>query len=188
MVRLIGLVALLGACGDNDDRGGLAADAAAPFDSPPLDAPYQCAPRAALPPACLALAPSTLQGATPFGPLELALDSFASGDCITISAAHIAWSGACGERLRVQFSYPATETGSGRVVTGSFDATARFEFQPPGMAHREHVTSLHVDVTLWREGPDQHDVDITLTVTDPAYSLPPVRISGTFCDWPFWLC
>ena len=185
------LAALLGACDSDHD--------AARLDAPPtgvdapivvMDAPFACMPVApvAPPAACLALAPSTLRGATPFGNLDVALDYFGAGDCITISAAHIQWTGACGEQLRVQFSYPVTSTANGRRVTTNFDTDARFEFKPPGLALHEHVTTIHVDVTQWQEGQGVHDIDITLTVTDPAYTLAPLHISGTFCDWPYYLC
>jgi hypothetical protein len=160
-------------------------------DTTVRDAPYTCTPIAprAPGPACLALAPAPLQGATPFGDLDLALTSFAAADCITISIATITWTGACGEQLIVQFSYPvhATESGKRRVTT-SFDRDARFMFRPPGMAMREDVATVHVDVTTWQEGQDLHDLDITLTVTDPAYTLPPLRMAGTFCEWASLLC
>ena len=47
---------------------------------------------------------------------------------------------------------------------------------------------VHVDVTTWQEGQDMHDIDITVTVTDAAYGLAPLRVQGTFCDWPYYLC
>jgi hypothetical protein len=40
----------------------------------------------------------------------------------------------------------------------------------------------------WQEGDGLHDIDITVTVLDVAYALPPVRIAGTFCDWASLLC
>jgi hypothetical protein len=201
LAALAALAALLCAC-DSNDGNAVLADAPTTIDAPItiMDAPFACMPVApAAPPAsptptagppaaCLALAPSTLRGATPFGDLDLALDYFGAGDCITISGANIQWTGACGEQLRVQFSYPVTSTTSGRRVTTNFDTDARFEFKPPGMAPREHVTTIHVDVTQWQEGQAMHDIDITLTITDPAYALPPLHIIGTFCDWPFYVC
>ncbi|HEY5945401.1 MAG TPA: hypothetical protein VIV40_07915 [Kofleriaceae bacterium] len=194
-MELILVLALVSACNGDDDGHAVVPDAATSADAQVsvMDAPFQCMPvaprgREAPAAACLALAPSTLQGATPFGNLDVALDGFSAGDCITISAAHINWTGACGERLSVQFSYPVVDTGSGRRVTGSFDSTARFEFQPPGMAAREDVTMVHVDVTTWQEGQDVHDIDITVSVPDPAYALAPLRVSGTFCDWPYYVC
>lgn len=190
-VGLLLVLALLGAC-DSDDNGAAVPDA--PSVTPDasatvMDAPFQCMPVApGPPPACLALAASTLRGGTPFGELDVALDYFGAGDCITISAARLAWTGACGERLELSFSYPVEQTGSGRVVTGSFDTDARFTFRPPGMTPHEDVTTVHVDVTTWKEGMDIHDVDLTITVTDPAYTLAPLRVAGTFCDWPYYLC
>jgi hypothetical protein len=182
-------LAVLGACGDDD---GVAQPDAPTVDAPITvkDAPFSCMPVApvAPPAACLALAPSTLQGKTPFGNVDVALDYFGAGDCITISHARISWTGTCGEKLAVGFSYPVTDTGSGRQVTGSFDTDARFEFQPPGLAPVEDVTTIHVDVTQWHEGQDMHDIDITVTVTGAGYMLQPLRISGTFCDWPYYLC
>jgi hypothetical protein len=191
LTRVVLVAALLGAC-DSKDGNAPPPDAPATSDSSIAvkDAPFTCMPVApATPPAaCLALAPSTLRGTTPFGDLDVTLDYFGAGDCITISGAHITWTGACGEQLNVLFSYPVHETGSGRYVTGSFDTDARFEFKPPGMTPREHLTTIHVDVTKWQEGQDVHDIDIMVTVTDAAYSLPPLHISGTFCDWPYYLC
>jgi hypothetical protein len=189
-VAAILALAVLGACGDDDGN-------AAPPDAPSvdasitvMDAPFICMPVAPIAPpaACLALAPSALRGSTPFGDLDVALESFSAGDCITISAAHINYTGACGEQLHIRFSYPVVDTGSGRRVTGSFDSDAHVEFRPPGMAPLDDVAKIHVDVTTWQEGQDMHDIDITVTITDAAYALSPLRVSGTFCDWPYYLC
>ncbi len=185
---LVLVVLVFAACGDDGDAA--VPDARADGSAAVVDAPFSCMPVAPVAPgpACLALAPSQLHGTTPFGELDLALDNFGAGDCITISAAHVTWTGACGEQLTAQFSYPVVETGSGRRVSGSFDADARVEFRPPGMPAREDVVAVHVDVTTWQEGQDVHDIDITLTISDARYALPPLRIAGTFCDWPYYLC
>jgi hypothetical protein len=155
------------------------------------DAPFTCvpiAPREAPGPACLALAPGTLQGDTPFGRLDVALDYFGAGDCVSISQASIAWTGACGEQLRLAFSYPVDASQTLRRVTQSFDRDATFFFTPPGMAMRQARTTIHVDVTKWQEGTGAHDIDITVSVTDSKFALAPMRIAGTFCDWPYYIC
>jgi hypothetical protein len=161
------------------------------IDAPPsIDAaPYQCTPARVQPAdACLALAPGTLAGATPFGNLDVALVYFGAGDCITISQATILLRGACGEELRVSFSYPVASDGTARSVTTSFDRMAGIDFSAPGIASQRHVAPVRVDVTRWQEGQGMHDIDIMVTVNDPAYSLPPLRVQGTFCDWPYQLC
>jgi hypothetical protein len=185
------LFAFLAACDSSDGPTHTTPDASPAIDMAvgPKDAPFSCMPVVPGPPAaCLALAPSTLQGATPFGDLDVGLDYFGAGDCITISHATIEWTGACGEKLQLSFSYPVVDTGSGREVTGSFDTDARFEFRPPAMAPRDEVTTVHVDVVKWKEGQGVHDIDITVTVTDTRYALAPFHVMGTFCDWPYYLC
>jgi hypothetical protein len=182
---------LFGAC-DPAHPNEPAVDAAVAVDAETTkDAPFMCAPiapRTTPGPACLALTPGALQGDTPFGRLDVALDYFGAGDCITISQASIGWTGACGEQLRLTFSYPVTSDGAQRRVTQSFDADARFELTPPGMAMRHDTTAVHVDVTKWQEGNGTHDIDITVSVTDSKYAVAPWRVHGTFCDWPYYLC
>jgi hypothetical protein len=167
---LLAVLVLVGC--DRDDGDAAVPDARTDGSAAVMDAPFSCMPVAPVAP----------------GPACLALADFGAGDCITISSAHVTWTGACGEQLTAQFSYPVVETGSGRRVTGSFDTDARLELRPPGMAAREDVVAVHVDVTTWQEGQDMHDIDITLTITDARYALPPLRITGTFCDWPYYLC
>jgi hypothetical protein len=181
-------LSLLVAC--NSDGAALSPDANRTDAAAISDTPFSCTPVAPRAPAaaCLALDASSLRGATPFGAVDVALEYFGAGDCLTISAAHVAWRGACGETLRLQFSYPVVETGSGRRVTGSFDVDAWFDFQPPDAATRGDPAAIHVDVAQWQEGQGVHDIDITLTVTDAAYAIPPFRVHGTFCDWPYYLC
>lgn len=183
------LAALLGAC-DSSDGSAVRADAPIDTSMAVTDAPYSCMPvdPIALPAACLALEASTLRGMTPFGAVDVALDYFGSGDCITISAAQLSWTGACGEQLHLQFPYPVVATGSGRRVTGSFDSDARFEYRPPGMPPREDATTVHVDVAQWQEGQGVHDIDILITITDADYALAPIHVAGTFCDWPYYVC
>jgi hypothetical protein len=182
---------LLGACESGSGQGPNVVDAS--VDTGPADAPFQCAAAAHTtrrsPATCLALEPSALQGTTPFGDLDVQLDYFGAGDCITISSATIAWRGACGETARLQFSYPVeTGTDGARAVTHGFDTDARFEFEPPGWAPRDVVTMIHVDVVRWHEGQGIHDIDITVTVLDPGFSVAPLQVRGTFCDWPYYLC
>lgn len=161
---------------------------------PPDVGPYKCSPDApapapAPPAACLVLETGSIAGATPFGRLYAELEYFGAGDCITISQAVISLRGACDELVWLQFSYPVTSDSTAkRRVETSFDATARFTLEPPGEARREQVTMIHVDVTQWQEGLDVHDIDIVVTVTDPLFSLSPLHVKGTFCDWPYYLC
>ena len=193
-MRALLLAALLCACDSGPDGPTQQPpDAPVTFDAhQPMDAPFTCmtiAPRAALAEACLALDPGSLQGATPFGNLDVALDYFGSGDCITKSQASIHWTGNCLEELSLGFSYPVVTGMNGREVNHSFDAQARFTFQPPGMAMRAATTMVHVDVVKWQEGQaGVHDIDITVTITDPLYSVMPIRVHGTFCDWPYYVC
>jgi hypothetical protein len=188
--RFFVLATLLGAC-DSDDGDAARPDAPTKDASTTVkDAPFACMPVAphGPPAACLALAPSTIRGATPFGNLDLTLDDFGAGDCITISAAHLRWTGACGEELRMRFSYPVTVGSEGRMVMGSFDRDASVEFKAPGVSAYERVTQIHVDVVTWQEGQDTHDIDITINFVDPAYAIGALRVSGTFCDWRHLLC
>jgi hypothetical protein len=184
---------LFGAC-DPAHTNEPAVDARVVVDTVAVqDAPFMCtpiAPRVAPGAACLALMPGSLQGDTPFGRLDVGLDYFGAGDCITISNATIGWTGSCGEQLRLTFGYPVTSDpdGTHRRVTQSFDADARFELTPPGMAMRVHTTMIHVAVTHWQEGTGTHDIDITVNVTDSKYAVAPWRVHGTFCDWPYYLC
>src|SRR5690606_10214611 len=116
-------------------------------------------------------------------------DDVGASDCVTISQATLSWLGACGEQLDVQFSYPVTQGATGREVTGSFDADARFTFRAPGL-DAQTQGAIRVDVVTWTEdaADGTHDIDITVTFVDDAFSLGPVRIHGTFCDWPLTLC
>lgn len=153
------------------------------------DAAGACVPPVPEPPAaCLALGAAELRGATPFGALDLDLVHFGAGDCITISSATIRFTGACGETLLVQFPYPVTMTSDHRIVTTSFDTDARLWFQPAGAAASDTVARARVEVVHWREGETTHDIDISLTILDERFSVSPVRIQGTFCDWPYYLC
>jgi hypothetical protein len=139
--------------------------------------------------ACLALSPAALVGDTPFGAVDASLAYFGSGDCLTISHAVVSWRSACGDDLTLEFSYPVTMDGTKRhVPPGSFDRVASFAVQPPGGARHTDTTMVHVDVVTWQEGDGTHTVDITVSVTDPAYNLAPIHLEGTFCDWPYYLC
>jgi hypothetical protein len=188
MQRLL-LAVLLCACHSKpDDMGGI--DAPQMSDAPSTkDAPFTCMPVAPRPAAaCLALDAAALTGDTPFGLLSVDVDYFGAGDCITISQATIGATGACGEKLAIQFSYPVSTDGARRRVTQSFDVDARVLFQPPGVAMQTDVANVHVEVVRWEEGQGVHDIDITVTISDARYALPPLRIAGTFCDWPYYLC
>ena len=191
-MRWIGVLMLvLGACESDRDTGATPDAPLADAATEPMDAPYVCLPVSqGPPPACLALGPADLQGSTPFGTLDVGLQAFGAGDCVTISSATISWRGACGEELTAQFPYPVTNSTSGRAVTTSFDTEARFTFEAPDAEPRVHVTTIHVDVALWQEheSTGTHDLDITMTVSDPAYAIGSIHVQGTFCDWPYYLC
>lgn len=188
------MLVMLAACDPSD--GSVAPDAPPMLvgDAPHADAePFMCAADAAPAitpgPACLALAPVSLQGATPLGDLAAELSYFGAGDCIDHASATIAFVGACEEQVLVQFSYPVTTDGAKRRVATSFDPTwARVELRPVGAAARDATTSIHVDVTNWQEGDGVHSIDITVTFTDAAFALPPLHVQGTFCDWPYYVC
>jgi hypothetical protein len=183
---------LLGACDPTHtneppvDARSVLVDSVAVRDTPFMCAPI--APRLAPGAACLALTPGAFQGDTPFGRLDVALDYFGAGDCITISSASIGWTGACGEQLRIAFPYPVDSLNNRRRVTQSFDTDARFEFTPPGMAMRVDTAKIHVEVAQWQEGDGTHDIDVTVNVIDSRYAVAPWRVVGTFCDWPYYLC
>jgi hypothetical protein len=175
----------LAAC-NSEDAIEVAADAA---QTVPADSGFSCVPVApAAGPTCLALGAATLAGTTPLGAVDVALDYFGAGDCITSSRATIGLLGACGEAVSLQFSYPVTFDGESRLVEASFDATARFTLEPQGEAPRDQTTTIHVEVTKWQEGQGVHELDVVVTVTDPTFALAPLHIAGTFCDWPFYLC
>lgn len=179
------LLLMVGACA----RDPVVTPADASFDAANADAPYTCRPRVSpAAPDCLALAPAALRGTTPFGTLDVALDYFGAGDCITISHATIGLRGACGEELTISFSYPVQDNGNGRFVADSFDADARFTFSPPTGAGGVELTPIHVAVTRWQEGMGTHDIDITVSTTAPRYAFDPIRVVGTFCDWPYYIC
>jgi hypothetical protein len=186
------MVVMIGACDARD--GGVVPDAPPIVDAPRPDAePFICMatgdPTITPGPACLALAPVSLQGSTPFGELDVDLAYFAAGDCIDHAMATIAWIGACQEQVLLQFPYPTTSDGMKRRVATSFDpSSARFELRPFQEAARDVTTSIHVDVVNWQEGDGVHSIDITVSFTDPSFMLPPLHIAGTFCDWPYYVC
>lgn len=186
------MLVMIAACDSSD--GSMVPDAPPPpadareVDSDPFICQTTMAPVAPAP-ACLALAPASLQGSTPFGDLDVDLSYFGAGDCITISHATIQWVGQCQEEVTLQFSYPVTSDSSAkRSVMGSFDEDASIELRAYGEAPRRRLTNVHVDVTQWQEGDGVHSIDMTLTITDPAFTIAPLHIAGTFCDWPYYLC
>jgi hypothetical protein len=184
------ILVMLAACDSSDGR--VTPDAPQLADAAPIDVePFSCTagmPVAPAGPACLALAPATLQGGTPFGDLDEALAYVGAGDCIDHATATVQWVGACQEQLVLQFPYPVTTDGARRRVVGSFDVTARMELRPVDQAPRSTTTKVHVDVTSWEEGNGVHTIDITVAFTDGAFTVLPVHIQGTFCDWPYYLC
>jgi hypothetical protein len=185
------MLGLLAACGDDDSGSGMGFTGDAAIDAPRfLDAPFQCAPVVpATPPACLALDAATFQGTTPMGTLDADLDYFGAGDCITITRAYIRWTGACGETIGLGFSYPVHSAADNkRYVNTSFDTDARLELDPPDDSPVEDVTRIHVDVVTWQEGEGVHDIDITVSFTEAGYSVAPIHVKGTFCDWPYYVC
>ena len=187
---VVAMLVTLAACDSSDGR--VMPDAPQLADAALIDAePFVCTtgmPVVPAGPACLALAPVTFEGATPFGDLDVALAYFGAGDCIDHATATIGWVGGCQEQLSVQFPYPVTTDGARRRVVGSFDVTARVELRPAGEAPRSTTTTVHVDVTSWEEGNGVHTIDITVAFTNGAFTVPPVHIQGTFCDWPYYLC
>lgn len=184
-IRQVLVLMWLAAC-SADGTIEVAADAA---PAQIADSHFVCMPVAPVAgPTCLALGPAALVGTTPLGTVDVALEYFGAGDCITISLATISLRGACGESVSLRFSYPVTSDGGTRRVVQSFDATARFAIQPQGEASVERVTMVHVDVAKWQEGQGTHEIDIVVTVTDPMFSVSPLHVQGTFCDWPYQLC
>lgn len=188
-MRLLVLLVLVG-CGSSERSH---APDAGPIDSDPvtqIDGASCNTADAGVAQACLALDPAPLRGSTPFGAVDGALAYFGSGDCLTISHATISWRSACGDDLSLSFSYPvqADSTNKRHVAPGSFDQPATFAVQPPSGGYHYMTTMVHVDVVTWQEGDGIHTVDITVTVTDPAYNVAPIHIQGTFCDWPYYLC
>jgi hypothetical protein len=158
------------------------------------DASFVCQPigPASAPPAspCLALTPTALRGPTPFGNLDVQLEHFGAGDCISHAQATVVWRGTCGEELVLRFPYPTsvnTTTGK-RQVAQSFDNDARFEFRAPGFAASDDLSRVHVEVTTWQEGDSIHELDITVSILEDAYAVGPLRVAGTFCDWPYYVC
>lgn len=186
------VVVLGGACAEDSDGGVIPDSGGGPPDAAggTSDAAAGAdANREGLP-ACMALDPERLAGGSPFGALDLVVESFNAGDCITISQAVLRLRGGAGEELALHFSYPvAWQPGmEGREVTGSFDVSASARFTPAGGATSSELAAMHVDVAKWQEQPEAHEVDVTLTLTDDAFDVNPVRVHGTFCDWPLHLC
>lgn len=153
--------------------------------------PFMCTPVAPPPGGLCPLLPAEMfAGTTPFGTLDLELDYFGAGDCITISQATIGLLGSCGEELSIQFSYPVKSgSGGGRYVeAGPFDRDARFQLRPFGKPPADMTAPIHVEVTTWQEGASLHDIDIVVTFTGTGFSVPPLHVHGQFCDWPYLLC
>lgn len=175
---LVAAVALVAGCGE-DEPAVLPPDA--PLPAP--DAPFECTP-ATEGPVCLALAPARFSGSTPLGTLAADLAYAGAGDCITISQAVLSSVGACGEQVSLRFPYPVRSGADGkRYVASSFDTDATLQ-----LSTFEDVTTIHVDVVVWQEGEGAHDIDITVTFTEPGYTVTPIHVQGTFCDWAYWLC
>jgi len=184
------LLAFVIAC---DDTEGPIVAADASVDVTSSDASgYQCRPPdpVAPGPTCLALETGGLIGMSPLGNHETYVQYAGAGDCITISYATFSFTGACGETVRLQFAYPVMSGTNGKrfVAPGGFDREARFELEAPDLSPQNVVATVHVDVVEWQEGDGAHDIDITITFTDPDFAIAPVHVKGTFCDWPYLLC
>lgn len=178
--RLVGLIVVVAnvACGSDSDSNEL--PDAAPPDS---DAATVCP--------ALELAPEPLRGGSPFGDLDLRVAGFGVADCLEISRADLTLQGPAGDSLAVNFPYPVEVDGSGlRFVGTSFDAEAGFRYTPAsGPAQDEQTYAIHVDVATWQERERiPHDIEVTVTITDPEFAVAPVLVSGTFCKWRSLLC
>lgn len=179
---------------DESDGPSVVGDAA--IDTSTNDAPaYQCAPPFVAeppgPPACLDLDLVSLEGTSPLGiHHEMYLQYVGAGDCITLSQATLTFVGACTETMTVQFSYPVTAGANNKryVPPGGFDRMARVRFTAPDVPGAETTASVHVDVVQWQEGDGVHDIDISLSFTEPGWSIAPIRAKGSFCEWPYQLC
>jgi hypothetical protein len=177
-----------------DDSDGPSVVADVGLDSAEaLDAPvYQCRPPDPIAPGptCLALETGGFTGTSPLGIHETYLANVFAGDCITISQASFVFTGACGELVRLQFSYPVMAGANSKrfIAPGGFDRDARLELEALDRAIASTVAKVHVDVTSWQEGDGVHDIDITITFPDAGYAIAPVHVKGTFCDWAYHLC
>jgi hypothetical protein len=174
--RLTGLLAAVVACGSES----VSTDP--PDATPPPDAAAICP--------ALDLAPEELRGDSPFGDLDLRVATFGVGDCIEVSRADLTLEGPAGDSLNVNFTYPVEVDNSGlRFVAMSFDAAAGFRYTPATGPDEEGTYMVHVDVASWQErAPIPHDIDITVTITDAAFAVEPLLVSGTFCKWVSLLC
>ena len=177
--RLVGLVAAIAAvaCGSTSDQTD------PPDAAPPPDGPLICSLQE--------LAPEPMQGSSPFGDLDLRVADFGVTDCIEISRADLILEGPAGDSLAVNFSYPVDIDDDGlRFVGTSFDEAAGFRYTPAsGQPGEEQTYMIRVDVTTWQERARiPHDIDITVTITDPSFAVEPVQVSGTFCKWQSLLC
>jgi len=181
----LALALLLPACGDDDSGSGVAVDAA-------IDQQQAVWPDASEQAACagLVLAPAPLQGTTPWGNLDLALDYVGAGDCLTITHAVFAWRGMNGAVMNIEFPYPVKveQDGSRYVTAGTFDEDARVTWTAPNAAPVDTVAAVRIDVTTWHEGRPTHSIDVTFSMLDSRFTLAPMHITGTFCDWWYYLC
>lgn len=164
--------------------GGATADSGAPADSGP-DV------EAGQPQACDAMQPASWSGETPWGTLDATVERFGAGDCITTSQATVTLGTAAGDALLVDFPYPVEATTAGRVVKGSFDEQANVSWQPVSGGKQSATAAVHVAVNVWAEhggDPQGHEIDATLTFTDPAFGSAPISLVGRFCRWDHLVC
>lgn len=143
------------------------------------------------PEVCDAMQAASWSGKTPWGNVDATVTRFGAGDCITISRAWIALETAGGDALQVGFSYPVGSTGAGRSVTGSLDEQAEVHFRPASGGDQTATAGVHVAVNTWLEHPSDpqgHEIDATLTFTDPGFGSAPIPLVGHFCRWDYLVC
>ncbi|MEM9074220.1 MAG: hypothetical protein AAGE52_37350 [Myxococcota bacterium] len=135
---------------------------------------------------CVASGIEEAAAPSPFG--SFTVDSFFTGDCITITGATVGGATETGERVTIEFGYPVETMGpeGGRVVTGTFTREARFR-----SGGETRVVEVEVEVTRWierRGDPEGHEIDIAIRSEDPSLDGEAIVVRGRFCDWALLLC
>ena len=141
--------------------------------------------------ACPELAETQVAGTTPFGAIDMQLDSFRASDCITIAAAAVALRDSSGASLELAFSYsPESDVDGRRFVTGDFsDDTAQALFESASGDREQAQGAAAVRVGLWQEGSSPgHAIDIEVSFSGTDFDIPPIAVRGTFCEWDFLAC